>query len=112
MAGIVFGDLAKTVTTGVTPDPQWNPQTQSCSGVYCHGTFKNGNQNNSPSFITPNSQTCGKCHGNPTTGNPLPGGAHPQNQNCYLCHGIVINQAGVIISKYRHVNGVVNFSNE
>ncbi|MCU0372412.1 MAG: CxxxxCH/CxxCH domain-containing protein [Ignavibacteria bacterium] len=111
-ASIVFGDLAKTVTTGVTPDPQFNSSTQTCSDVYCHGAFKNGNRSNSPVFLSPNSQGCGKCHGNPTTGDPLPGGLHPQNPNCYLCHGVVINQSRQIINRQKHVNGVVNFSND
>ena len=47
-AKIVFGDLSKTVTDGVTPNPQWNRTTQSCSDVYCHGSFKNGNLNAAP----------------------------------------------------------------
>jgi predicted CxxxxCH...CXXCH cytochrome family protein len=110
-ATIVFGELAKTVTTGVTPDPQFNSETQTCSGTYCHGNFKNGNQSNSPSFLAPNSQGCGTCHGNPTTGDPRPGGLHTTNPNCYLCHGVVINQQRVIVNKSKHINGVVNFSN-
>lgn len=109
-ATLVFGDLAKKTTEGVTPDPQWDKNTQTCSGTYCHGNFKNGNQNAAPVHNNPNSVYCGTCHGNPTTGNPLPGGTHPTNQNCYLCHGGVINSNGVIINKNLHVNGVVNFS--
>lgn len=111
-AGVMFGDLAKTVTEGVTPDPVWDKNAQTCSGSYCHGNFKNGNQTNVPNFLTPNSASCGTCHGNPTTGNPLPGGTHPQNwtlNKCYLCHGAVINSAGQIIDKSKHVNGVVNY---
>ncbi|MCE1165175.1 MAG: hypothetical protein LWX07_07215 [Bacteroidetes bacterium] len=111
-ATLVFGNLAKTVTEGVTPNPTWDKGTQTCSGTYCHGNFKNGNTTNTANFITPNSAGCGTCHGNPTTGNPLPGGTHPQGwtlNKCYLCHGAVINSAGVIINQSRHVNGAVDF---
>lgn len=113
-ATIVFGDLAKTVTDGITPNPVWNKETQTCSSVYCHGMFKNGNQGTSPVFNNPSSGACGTCHGNATTGNPLPGGTHPTfypNLNqCYLCHGGVINQNGTFKNKSRHINGIVDFS--
>jgi predicted CxxxxCH...CXXCH cytochrome family protein len=111
-AKIVFGNLSKTVTDGVTPNPQWNRTTQSCSDVYCHGSFKNGNLNAAPVFNNPGSVYCGTCHGEPSTGNPLPGGTHPTfypNLNqCYLCHGGVINQNGTFKDKTRHINGIVD----
>jgi len=113
-AEIIFGTLAKTVTEGVTPNPQWNGATQTCSNTYCHGTFKNGNPGAAPIFNNPGSVFCGTCHGNSTNQNPLPGGTHPTyypslNQ-CYLCHGGVINQDGTFKDKSRHINGIVDFS--
>jgi predicted CxxxxCH...CXXCH cytochrome family protein len=112
-ASVVFGTLARTVTDGVTPNPQWNRATQTCSSVYCHGMFKNGNQDAAPVHNNPGSVYCGTCHGNPSTGNPLPGGTHPNlypNLNqCYLCHGGVINQNGTFKDKTRHINGIVDF---
>lgn len=112
IAKIVFGDLAKKVTDGVTPNPTWSRETQTCSNTYCHGTFKNGNQSAAPVFTVPNSVVCGSCHGNATTGNPLPGGTHPTfypNLNqCYLCHGGVMNQNGTFKDKTRHINGIID----
>jgi len=110
-AKVNFGMLSKTVTD-VTPNPVWDKSTQTCSNVYCHGMFKNGNQSAAPSFIDPNSVKCGSCHGNPTTGNPLPGGTHtniyPSINQCYLCHGGVMNQNGTFKNRNRHVNGIVD----
>jgi hypothetical protein len=75
--------------------------------------FKNGNQDAAPVHNNPGSVYCGTCHGNPSTGNPLPGGTHPNlypNLNqCYLCHGGVINQNGTFKDKTRHINGIVDF---
>ncbi|MDD5362187.1 MAG: CxxxxCH/CxxCH domain-containing protein [Ignavibacteria bacterium] len=109
-ATVVFGDLARKTTEGVTPNPQWDRSTQTCTNVYCHGTFKNGNQSAEPKFTDPTSVRCGSCHGDPVTGNPLPGGTHPTLAKCYLCHGGVIDSSGVIINQSLHINGVVNFS--
>ena len=111
IAEIVFGTLAKTQTT-VIPNPTWNRTTKTCSEVYCHGDFKNGNMNTAPIWTDPNSVVCGSCHGNPNNGNPRPKGTHPTGYNindCYTCHGSVINQSGQIINKTLHVNGVINF---
>lgn len=111
-ARLVFGSLSRTVTEGVTPNPQWNIETQTCSDSYCHGAFKNGNTSAAPVFNSPGTVYCGTCHGNPTSGNPLPGGTHPNlypNLNqCYLCHGGVMNQNGTFKDKSRHVNGIVD----
>ena len=111
IAEVVFGTLAKTPTGTIVPNPTWDRNTATCSGTYCHGNFKNGNVNASPIFNNPSSVVCGSCHGNPTTGNPLPGGTHPTGftiNQCFWCHGSVINQSGQIINKSRHVNGMVN----
>jgi len=111
-ANVVFGTLARTVTDGVTPNPQWNRATQTCSSVYCHGMFKNGNQDAAPVHNNPGSVYCGTCHGNPATGDPLPGGTHttiyPNLNQCYLCHGGVINENGTFKDKSRHINGIVD----
>lgn len=111
IAEIVFGTLAKTPTGSIIPNPIWDRNTRTCSGTYCHGNFKNGNVNAAPVFTNPNSVVCGSCHGDPNTGNPLPGGTHWTGytiNQCYWCHPSVINQNGQIINKSLHVNGVVN----
>lgn len=112
VAEVVFGPLSKTKTTGFTPNPQWNQTTQKCSNVYCHGYFRNGNTTATATFTDPGSVVCGSCHGNPTTGNPIPGGVHPVGytiNQCYLCHLPVINSNGEFVNKSLHINGVVNY---
>lgn len=111
-AGVVFGTLANTVTEGITPNPQWDQNQQTCSSVYCHGMFKNGNNSAAPVFNDPSSVVCGSCHGNPTTGSALPGGTHPSLYpsitQCWLCHGGVMNSNGTFKDRTRHVNGIVD----
>jgi predicted CxxxxCH...CXXCH cytochrome family protein len=111
IAEINFGPLARKVTEGVVPNPQWNRSTGTCSSVYCHGTLEAGNLNNTPSWTSPGSAVCGSCHGNPQTGNPNPTNHSPNNtiNDCYNCHFAVINAQGQIITPEKHVNGVVNF---
>ena len=111
IAEVVFGTLAKTQIGTVIPNPTWNRNSRTCSETYCHGNFRNGNVNAAPTWTDPNSVVCGSCHGDPNTGNPLPGGSHPFGFNinqCYWCHPGVINQSGQIINKTLHVNGIIN----
>jgi len=113
IAEINFGTLARKTTQGVTPNPQWNRTTLTCSSVYCHGTFEGGNLNNTASWTSPGSASCGTCHGNAQTGNPNPVLNHNPNNtinDCANCHPAVINSQGVIITPEKHVNGVVNFN--
>jgi predicted CxxxxCH...CXXCH cytochrome family protein len=112
IAEINFGPLARKTTQGVTPNPEWNRTTLTCSSVYCHGTFEGGNVNNTAIWTVPGSASCGTCHGNPQTGNPNPPINHNPNNtinDCANCHPIVINAQGVIIGPEKHVNGIVNF---
>ena len=118
-AGIVFGTLAKKQTVSLsdpsityTPNPVWDRNAQTCANTYCHGGFVNGNNGAVAVFNDPNSVNCGSCHGNSATGNPLPGGNHPQTYpnvtQCYLCHGGVINMNGTFKDRSRHVNGIID----
>jgi predicted CxxxxCH...CXXCH cytochrome family protein len=110
-AEVIFGTLAKKVTTGFTPIPVWNASNQTCANTYCHGYFKGGNPTALPVFNNPNSAGCGSCHGNPTTGNPKPVTGHQYYPDqCWYCHGAVIDSNNVIINKYRHVNGVIDYN--
>lgn len=126
-AEIAFGSLAKLKTNSlgaysqtstlpeIVPNPSYNSNTKTCSNVYCHGYFKNGNTTNAVSFNGGSSAVnCGSCHGNPTTGNPLPGGSHPVVQNCSFCHSDVVSVSGntyTIIDISKHINGKLNFVN-
>lgn len=113
VAAMVFDSLAITKTGGgtIVPNPSFDRATQKCSNVYCHGYFKNGNLTNQPTFTNPGSVYCGTCHGNPLTGDPRPGGTHPQeNLPCGFCHGIVIDTNYVFINPSLHINGDINFN--
>jgi predicted CxxxxCH...CXXCH cytochrome family protein len=126
---IVFGNLTKKETnvpgtvdydSGLplfSPSPSYNFGNNSCSNTYCHGYFKNGNVDNVVSFTAgSNGAKCGSCHGNPTTGNPLPktsavGGTHPNVTSCNTCHSGVVNLINgnwVISDATKHINGLLN----
>ncbi|MFA5404486.1 MAG: CxxxxCH/CxxCH domain-containing protein [Ignavibacteria bacterium] len=111
VANVVFGNLARTITEGFTPNPVWNKTAQTCSNVYCHGYFKGGNPNTQPIFTDPNSVACGSCHGTPITGNSKPISTHQYYpDNCGYCHGSVIDTNYVFVNKQRHINGVIDFN--
>lgn len=109
VAEINFGPLARTVLfPGVTPNPQFNYITGTCSSVYCHGTFLGGNLNNSPTWTNPNSAACGTCHGLPPQHNHDPGWTITQ---CGECHSATMTEGlSTITHPEKHVNGVLNFA--
>lgn len=90
---------------------------KGCADSYCHGSFKNGNTDNVAVWKAgAEGATCGSCHGDVATGNPLPktsanGGNHPNVQNCSFCHADVVSVSGTtytIIDKAKHINGKLN----
>lgn len=102
-----------TATLGtITPTPTYDETTGKCSNVYCHGDFKNGNNTNTVLWTEgADGRKCGRCHGDVTTGIPLPGGTHPAGlTNCSLCHGDVAAYDGTnytITNKSKHINGLL-----
>ncbi|MCX7833700.1 MAG: CxxxxCH/CxxCH domain-containing protein [Ignavibacteria bacterium] len=118
IAEVIFDSTAVITTGGIKPNPVWNRNNLNCDGSYCHGNFVNGNYRLlsppiNPIWSSPSSVNCGSCHGNPQTNNPLPAGTHPQGytiNNCYFCHGSVINSQGIIINKNLHLNGIINWN--
>ena len=111
-AEIVFGVLASKRVEGVDPNilPAYSYSDNSCSNVYCHGYFKNGNVNNKVKWTS--KIKCGSCHGNEALENPLPGGTHPQVANCQQCHSktVKIENNKYILNKNFHINGEINFN--
>ena len=118
-AQMVFGNLSKTTTDGVTPNPQYNKTTHTCSNTYCHGTFRNGNTSNAPVWNVAATGACGTCHGK-GNGNPVPtdethSGINPED--CAGgCHTNVVTSTKVgttYIFKFNdnslHVNGTIDF---
>jgi len=118
-AQMVFGALSKTATGDITPNPQYNKTTHTCSNTYCHGNFRNGNTTNTATWNVASTGACGTCHGQ-GNGNPVPNdethaGINPED--CALaCHSnvIVSTKVGTTYSfKFNdnslHVNGAVDF---
>lgn len=108
--------LTRLATSGVTPSPAYNSATMTCSGTYCHGTFKNGNLTFAPIWNDASGaqMACGTCHGDVTQSTlalkALPGGTHPVNTACSTCHGGVVDASLKIINPSKHVDGKLNLS--
>jgi len=97
------------------PNPTYNLENLSCSSTYCHGNFKNGNDQNVVVWNDPSTAQCGSCHGSGS--NPLPktqneGGNHPGSQNCSNCHGGVVDSELNIINPSKHIDGLLNLFGE
>lgn len=121
IAGLVTNDTTSEFYASelqtFTPNPSYDAAANTCSEVYCHGYFKNGNTDNAVSWTAGSTgAACGSCHGDPTTGDPLPktsdnGGTHLNIASCNSCHSAVVDvQGGVytIINDSLHINGKLN----
>ena len=101
--------------------PVWSAANATCADVYCHGNFEFSKESSAYTWAyTADAMTgynptidwtkvgtgqteCGKCHGLPPTGH------FPQEvEDCYVCHGTVVDNAGNIIDKTRHIDGKIN----
>ncbi|HSA24129.1 MAG TPA: CxxxxCH/CxxCH domain-containing protein, partial [Myxococcota bacterium] len=80
----------------------------SCSGVYCHGAAiaAAGGAHPSPRWtqVDGSQSACGSCHALP------PGGGHPQNPNCEMCHTRAIAEGRRWVDPARHIDGLVEAS--
>ncbi len=103
-AEITFGLLANTETDSI-PNPLWMHEQSTCSNVYCHGQFKNGNKDRSLSWTDVGSglAACGTCHTLP------PGGTHSVFVGtCSNCHLSTMNPDTTFKDNTKHMNGVIN----
>ncbi len=96
-AEMEWGDLAKAHGRS----PVWDRDTASCSDSWCHSP-SSGMVTESPEWTSSESLSCTSCHGAP------PNPPHPQMIECKVCHGDVIDEAGDIIDRQRHVDGRVD----
>lgn len=98
-AELSWGALA--TTDGATP--VYNAQALTCGGVYCHGSTLSGGAHTTPTWnVVDGSQTtCGSCHGLP------PGGTHPQNDACELCHQPTAGPGHTIADVTTHIDGTL-----
>jgi predicted CxxxxCH...CXXCH cytochrome family protein len=109
--------------------------SKTCLNTYCHGNWKASSSR--PGAYTwgfadsiivgsnyqprwnggPKEAACGTCHGNASTGNPLPTGHIVNNPfdnqpivrtSCVFCHPTVVDVSGNIIDKTKHMNGMAD----
>lgn len=108
---------------GVTPTPTYSTSSLTCASTFCHGAWRL-RKADAPSdpykFVFTDSvmtgasyapvwnlgasqKACGSCHGLPPTGHIVLSGT-----NCSDCHTGVVDNAGNIIDKTKHLNGKIN----
>ncbi len=116
MAELLFSDLATDDGTLATT---YDPASQTCSNVYCHGGFEFPKSESLYPFVYTDdviagnnlimswtdvgsgAAACGTCHGLPPTGHsPIP--------TCENCHGSVVDANKNIIDPSRHINGEID----
>ncbi len=105
-----------TVSTALGSSPAFDATTATCSGAYCHGGSLPdvSNAQTVPKWtqVDGTFNACGaSCHTTP------PGGKHPQNNNCAMCHSAVIASvaAGIATPTWAnpalHIDGVIQQGN-
>ncbi len=114
-AEVVLNNVFASIKTkGTTGTPAYDAASGTCANTYCHGNFTNGN-NVAVAWKGADQAKCGSCHGNTTTGSPLPKSPHPPVENCVLCHSDVVESSGgsiVIKDASKHINGKLNVSGQ
>jgi predicted CxxxxCH...CXXCH cytochrome family protein len=104
---VTFGGLARAAWPGeAAPAPAWDGA--SCSASYCHGAFPGGNAGNAPTWDQPRAQSCGTCHGDAATGDPLPTAGHPAvvaRSPCGTCHADTVAADGTLLTAGAHLDG-------
>jgi predicted CxxxxCH...CXXCH cytochrome family protein len=106
-AEVTFGAAS---TAALTPEggarqapPSYDPATQSCSNVYCHGATlaDTAGTNTHPIWSAPGAgqADCGTCHGLPPN--------HANSTACVSCHPSVVDQDRNIIAPDQHIDGQI-----
>jgi predicted CxxxxCH...CXXCH cytochrome family protein len=103
------GGLADTPGFQRQGPPLFDPSSQTCSSVYCHGDIFGDSKatNTKPNWIDGGAgqASCGTCHGLP----PSDHGNSPTQ--CSLCHGLVIDANRNFIDPSLHIDGMVSLGN-
>ncbi|MBI4817592.1 MAG: CxxxxCH/CxxCH domain-containing protein [Deltaproteobacteria bacterium] len=95
-AELTFGPLASNASA----TPAFEAMSATCSSVYCHGSSMDGRATRPEWTRTDGSQTtCSGCHGFP------PGGDHPRDDRCGLCHLPTAGQGDAIADPTTHIDG-------
>jgi predicted CxxxxCH...CXXCH cytochrome family protein len=99
-AELTFGGLARS--GGLVPE--YDPVTETCNGVYCHGATLGGGVVDAPrwTLVDGTQAECDACHGAPP---PAP---HPNALNCNACHPDTVGVDGSIdVAGGAHIDGLV-----
>ncbi len=116
---VIFGALASsdgwdggpagTVGSFRQGPPTFDPTTQTCSNVYCHGdTLGDTNATNTKPHwneLDAGQAACGTCHG-------LPPSNHGSDfTQCSNCHGLVVDANRNFINPALHIDGQLTLGN-
>ncbi len=114
-------DIAEIIWGGLSGEnANWDRNDSTCSGTYCHGDFRGGNQANSPNWTGGSVEgQCGSCHAFTIENSNLLLDKHEKHVKdedieCYQCHNLTVDQNLIIIGHRYHVDGIntVSFSSE
>ena len=104
-AEVTLGALAALTPSNTVraAPPSYEPATQSCSNVYCHGAIlaDGAAANTRPAWNGTKQADCGSCHGLPPN--------HTNTLACVGCHPSVVDKDQKIIAPDKHINGAVDF---
>ena len=126
-AEVVLKDLS---TSNIASNAAFNSSSGTCSNTYCHGNFSFSKDSAdaqdqfafTASSMIGNNVTvtwtkvnglqaiCGSCHDLPPKGHI--GYQQFPISSCVSCHAGVVDEAGNIIDKTKHINGKVNVRGE
>ncbi len=90
----------------LTMGGSWDPETATCSSVYCHGEgLKEPGKHSSPIWTQVDGvqRACDACHGAPPQYSD-----HPQDGACEMCHAATAGPNQTIIDVSRHIDGTVD----
>ena len=92
-------------TYGGELSPNYDPDTNTCTDIYCHSGLRSGGALTEPiwTLVDDTQAACGNCHSLP------PQGPHPSRDDCHVCHDTVINADEEFLDAELHINGVVNY---
>lgn len=119
-AEVFFNGPLGRLRSAVTPAPVYSSQDLSCANTFCHGNWRLRRSASPYAFVYTDSimvganktvgwtagaadGACGTCHGIPPVGHIA-----STLSACVNCHPGVVNSAGQIIDKTKHINGKVD----
>jgi len=127
-AEVAFNDTLARLVTGsgtFTPNPAYDPATLKCNNTFCHGNWRARKaaapsqfqyayvdsiivgENASPRWTGGSAEaSCGSCHGLPPKGHVGPLDVTTCGNSG--CHPGVVDGAGNILDKTKHINGKIN----